>query len=226
MSDTSRSSVDRIHAAVKTMAAGFRLKPGERINEGALARELGASRTPVREALNRLVAEGYLTFRTGQGFFCRALNPEEILDLYEARVAIETATVRFAANRADPAGTDALGQFLNDTGPDDGGRDAPELVALDEEFHMRIAALAGNQELIRLLDNINGRIRFVRWIDMEARRPYTQSEHAEIVAALADRDPDAAAHVMARHIARRREEIVAAVKEGFARLYVPNEGHS
>ena len=214
------SSVDRIHAAVKQMAADFRFMPDERINEGHLAKSLDASRTPLREALNRLVAEGYLTFRLGQGFFCRSLTPEEIIDLYEARVAVETTTARLAATRAKREDIRDLHDFLIHTGPDDGGRSAAELVALDEEFHMRIAAMAGNSELSRILDNLNGRIRFVRWIDMDARRPTTQAEHATILQSIRDRDGDRAAEVMASHISRRREEIVEAVREGFARLYV------
>lgn len=225
MTTESSSNVDRLYLAVRTMASDFKLKPGERINESALSKGLDASRTPLREALNRLVAEGFLTFVNGQGFFCRSFTAEEVFNLYEARVAIETAIARLAAERADKAGISAIETFLEKTGPDDGGRSADDLVTLDEIFHMRVAALADNDELTRILDNLNGRIRFVRWIDMDEKRTLTQGEHAEILAALTAGNGQNAADAMARHIAKRREDIVASVKEGYARLYVP-EKHS
>jgi len=217
------SNVDRLYAEVKTMAAGFEIRPGERINESVLARSLGASRTPLREALNRLTAEGYLTFQQGKGFFCRSLTPQEIFDLYEARLALELATVRLACERAKDEEIAALRQFLMETGPDEGGRSIAALVELDEIFHQRIAALSGNRELAGMLENIGGRIRFVRWLDMERRRRETQGEHLEIVQALAHRDPDAAVTVMRKHVERRREAITAAVREGYSRLYVPTD---
>ncbi|MFD2856844.1 GntR family transcriptional regulator [Seohaeicola zhoushanensis] len=83
------SNVSRVYAALRRMAADFELKPDERINESALSLQLGASRTPLREALNRLVAEGFLTFRSGRGFYCRSLSPALVMELYEARVAVD-----------------------------------------------------------------------------------------------------------------------------------------
>ncbi len=62
----------------------------------------------MREALNRLVAEGFLTFRSGQGFFCRSLTPDEIMSLSKARAAIECEATRLAAQRSNP-GDDAEG---------------------------------------------------------------------------------------------------------------------
>lgn len=77
------SSVDSIYQTVRAMAAAFEFKPEQRINESELSKNLGISRTPLREALNRLVAEGLLTAQEGRGFFlpfartdasCRALR--------------------------------------------------------------------------------------------------------------------------------------------------------
>ena len=153
------------------MAAGFEFKPDERINEVHLAREVGTSRTPLREALNRLVAEGFLTYRTGQGFFCRSLDPESILNLYEARLAVECEGIRLASERAADADIAAVRKFLMEIEPAyHGSAEARVLVELDEEFHMKIIRLSANAELERMLSNLNARSRYVRWIDMEARR--------------------------------------------------------
>ena len=216
-----QSQVDRVYELVKAQAIAFAFKPGERINEVALAAHLGASRTPLREALNRLVAEGLLNFQQGQGFSCRALVPGEILDLYEAREAIEAEAARLACRRASDSDIAALATFLRETGPGDDGRSIEALVSLDEAFHLRIVALSGNSELRRLLENLNARLRFLRWIHMEARRPLTQKQHKDIVKAIAARDAAAAERCMRNHIHRRAEEVTAAVREGYSRLYVP-----
>ena len=67
----SDSIVDRVYEQLKAMAVSYEFKPGERLNEGELAKRLGVSRTPLREALNRLNTEGFLRFTPGKGFFCR-----------------------------------------------------------------------------------------------------------------------------------------------------------
>ncbi len=217
-----QSQVDRVYELIKAQAIAFTFKPGERMNEVALATHLGVSRTPLREALNRLVAEGLLSFCQGQGFSCRPLVPAEILDLYEAREAIEAESARLACQRASDNDIAALATFLRETGPGDNGRSIEELVSMDEAFHLRIVALSGNNELHRLLENLNARLRFLRWIHMEARRPLTQRQHRAIVKAIAARDAAAAEHCMRNHIHRRAEEVTAAVREGYSRLYVPN----
>jgi len=216
----SPSIVERIYREVGAMASSFRFKPRERINEGELARRFGASRTPVREALNRLVAEGLLTFEAGKGFFCRELSPQEIVDLYEVRVALECEAARLAAARGRAAEIEALGDFLDRTGPDDGGRDGVELVELDEEFHRSLVAISGNRALAEQLESVNRRIRFIRWIAMEERRIATQGEHRAIVEALRKGDGAAAAEIMRGHIQKRREVIIAAVREAYSRIFL------
>jgi len=214
------SSVDRLYGTVKEMAIAFEFKPGERINEVELARRLGASRTPLREALNRLVAEEFLTFERGRGFFCRELKAREIFELYQLRSVIEVAAVRLACEQANETEVDELTDFLDCTGPDSGGRSSEELVALDEFFHERIMALTRNAEMARILANINARIKFFRWIDMDTKRKATQSEHRAILEALRARDADVAARHMEDHIARRLDQITAAIKEGYSRIYM------
>src|ERR1700745_1890608 len=91
----SDSIVDRVYEQLKAMAVSYESKRGERLNEGELAKRLGVSRTPLREALNRLNTEGFLRFTPGKGFFCRELDAHEIFHLYELRKSIEVSCVRF-----------------------------------------------------------------------------------------------------------------------------------
>ena len=229
--EKTKSNVDRIYIALRQMAANFEFKPDSRVNEGDLATQLHASRTPVREALNRLVAEGFLTFQSGRGFFCRSLSPGRILDLYQARVAIECEAVRLSCQRASDEEISALTAYLDTIEPAYSTcQDAIELLAMDEAFHLRIVALSGNQELLGMLKILNDRIRYVRMINLAAlrdNRPAVidagakMSAHRKILEALQNRELDGVVAAMRSHIERRREEATEAVRIAYAQLYVP-----
>jgi len=213
------TSADRIYEVVKKRAVSFQLKPGERINEGALAEELGASRTPLREALNRLAAEAFLSFARGRGFSCRNLDAKQIADLYETRLVIEEASARRLCADPPVAALRDLGAFLNETRPQPGTYTAEQRTRFDEQFHERLAELAGNGEMLRILRNLNARIAFVRWIDMERRVDATQAEHRAILDAILAGDAARATAVMGAHIGRRRDIITQVVREGYSRIY-------
>jgi DNA-binding GntR family transcriptional regulator len=222
------SAVDRAYRKLKEMTATFEIKPDERLNESAISAQLEISRTPLREALNRLAAEGFLTFRRGQGFHCRSLNPAEIMDLYEARAAIESEAARLAARRADPGALAKVQEFLEQSKAEySPGASPVELVRLDEEFHRRIALLSRNAELVRLLDNAAARIHYIRVIDLQSLSErdgtptITTQPHARILAAVAARDEDGAAREMSCHISRRLEEVTLSVRMAFSRIYAP-----
>ncbi|MAY85547.1 MAG: GntR family transcriptional regulator [Pseudooceanicola sp.] len=219
-------TVERTYLRLKEMAANYEFKPDSRLNESELSKRLDTSRTPLREALNRLVAEGFLTSRAGQGFFCRPLVPGHIMELYEARAAIECEAARLAALRADPAQIAELEQFLETSRPEYiPGTSPVELVRLDEEFHVRLTRLAGNAEMVRMLENMNARIHYVRLIDLKSLCEHsgadtvTTDPHRRILDAIKARDPEAARREMAKHIERRLEAITDTVRAAFAELY-------
>lgn len=202
------------------MSANFELKPNERINESQLSKKLGASRTPLREALNRLVAEGLLTFEQGRGFFCRPLAPKEIIDLYEARLVVERETVLRASQRADDEQLENLVKFLETSAISSNKLTEIDRVRIDESFHIMIAELSNNSVLLHMLENINVRIRFIRWINIQDHR---RDEHVGIADAIRNRDIPMALKAIDSHIEMRAEEITEAVRVGYARIYVPDE---
>ncbi|MGF0540194.1 GntR family transcriptional regulator [Agrobacterium sp. ES01] len=216
----SEGRVEALYAQLKEMTVNFRIRPGERLNEVALARELDASRTPLREALNRLVAEQLIDFQPGKGFFCRELDAQSIFELYEIRAVLEETAVRLLCERA----SDADISILRDNEYQDGllyaGRTIGEASAADEAFHLAIARLSGNRELHRQLAQINERIRFIRWVDMAAAVTRTKGEHGRIMDAIQRRDMDAAVLLMRGHIVKRMDQIIASVREGYSNIYV------
>ena len=216
-------SVDRIYRVVKARAIAFQLRPGERLNEVALARELNVSRTPLREALNRLVAEEFLRWLPRRGYVVRELDSKEIFDLYEFRAALEVSAATLVCERATNEELEDLTKFVEGRSKNADESDTLRVVGLDEEFHERLVALSGNQEMLRVLRNVNARIRFVRWIDMEkGRRTITQGEHAAVLNALKQRDTEGVARILRDHISHRLDQIADVIGEGYLRIYNGN----
>ncbi len=213
------SMVEAAYDRLLVMINEFEIKPGERVNEVAVAKKLGISRTPLREALNRLAIEGFLIVRPARGFFCRELDPTETMHLYEMRAVIECAAVRLATERAAAHELASLAQFLKTSSSTD---DYPidEQVAYDEGFHEEIVRLSGNTEMLKVMKSLNQRIRPLRWVYLHRGRPTTQAEHRHILAALMAKDADKAAELMGSHIKRRREEIEEAIRHIYGEIYV------
>ena len=212
-------TVSEVHAQLKDMVILFKIKPGERVNEGELAERLGISRTPLREALHRLVAENMLTMVPNRGFYGRQLASQEVFDLYELRSAIEATAIRLAIQRASDddirAVRDAwLGVMRN--------LDVltPHQVLLeDENFHVAVARLSGNQEIVKSLQTINARIHYFRWSDVEDKGDATGRDHLALINALLERDLAQCEQIIGSHISRRMDEIVRFVKSSLVRLY-------
>jgi DNA-binding GntR family transcriptional regulator len=213
--DALHPTVDALHEKLKALAVTYGLRPGERVNEVALARQFNVSRTPLREALNRLMVEGFLSRTAKKGFVRRRLDAKEIYGLYEFRRALETAVIHLAGARAKDEELAELLEFV-DSSKDEGDEDSKALrfLKLDEEFHERLAALTGNVEIVAQLKSLNARIHFVRWIDMQHRRRSTQNEHRAIVVALQARGDGAKAEkLLSAHISRRLGQIVEVVRQ-------------
>lgn len=220
-------TVSTLYATLRGMAASFAFKPGERINESALSRDLGASRTPLREALNRLVAEGFVEFQAGRGFFCRALSDQRIRHLYQARMAIECEAVRAATLNATSSELDAIETALDQITEEYASCTDPlRLLQMDERFHLQLAALSGNPELLGMLGTIYDKIRFVRAADLRllraGGRTNTKGHHA-ILALVRAGDAVAASDAMRRHIENRAQHASDAVRHAFADLYAPQD---
>lgn len=216
-------SADRVYEQVKAMAVAYRLRPSERINEVELARQLGVSRTPLREALNRLAAEGFLVATVNRGYTMMPLDPQRVLTLYEYRAILEVGALRLACERASDAELAELHNFAQHSRDEvDDDAHALRVLSLDEQFHEGLARLSGNDEMVRALRSLNERIRFVRWIDMQGRRSGTQAEHLRIMEHLRRREADAAATLMQAHIARRLDQIRDMIRTGFAEIYTGN----
>ena len=219
--DTSTLAVKKAYEYLRDETIAFGFRPGERINEVELAGILEMSRAPVREALNRLVVGGFVDFESGKGFFCRKFSVSEISELFGVREDLELAAAALACRNA----TDGqLADLLTDwrvVAETHGSMLIDELILCDERFHMDLAALAGNSERMRVLQNINERIRFVRKINIERddRRVNFVGEHTKIAEAMFRRDEKRVMELMGYHLGLNSKELKSSIHEGLARIY-------
>ncbi|WP_180356067.1 GntR family transcriptional regulator [Aliirhizobium smilacinae] len=217
----SADSSERAYNAIRKLLVEFQLKPEERINEMRLAKSLSISRTPIREALNRLASEGFVSLTPNRGFFVRSLSTEGLIDLYELRSIIECAAFRLMCERASDDEIDSLRSYW--AGLVEGYRDQPpdDILAEDERFHVLIAELSGNPEIVNQLQAINARIRFIRRIQIEHRSHDKDlvAAHSAIVDAAIKRDAEGGTELLRKHIELTVSATQEALKDALLKVY-------
>ncbi|WP_330176637.1 FadR family transcriptional regulator [Streptomyces sp. NBC_01498] len=203
---------------IKGMIVSGALRPGDRLpKESELAAELGLSRNSLREAVRALSLIRILDVRQGDGTYVTSLDPQlllealsfvvdfhrddTVLEFLAVRRILEPAATAMAASRIREAELEALGAQLDALGAEPS---VEELVAADLEFHRGIVQASGNSVLCSLLDGLSGpttRARVWRGLTQEDAVSRTLHEHRAILAALRDRDPEAARSWATVHVA-------------------------
>jgi DNA-binding GntR family transcriptional regulator len=179
--------------------------PGTPLGEEALAQRYGTSRTPVREALRRLEQDG-LVERGARGMRVRARSPEEILEIYEARVPLEATVAAAAAQRRTEL--DLIRIRAAQTAMDAAGDGEPAaMAAANRAVHEAIWAAGHNGTLIDLLVRLNNHLtRYpATTLAVPGRWEEARQEHEAIIAAIAGRDSGRASELAAAHMSRARE---------------------
>lgn len=208
------NTVATVHAQLRSMIIEMQLRPGERLNEMQLTEMLGVGRTPLREAINRLLVEQLVEFQPNRGFFIRQVDVKEIEDIFEMRAIVEVAAVRFVVERASDFEINSLVDHCEMILRDHPSSDPSDLVREDVMFHERLAALTGNAPLLRSVQEINSRINFVRLAPRGEERKRSFEEHTKIVRMIAARDADRAAELMANHVTHRAGGLRRAIADG------------
>lgn len=198
------SRSDTAYELLRTGILSLRLSPGEKLSERGLESASGASRTPVRAALSRLEADG-LVRRDGRGWMVSPLDLAEVVHAVELREAIEAAAIVAAVERAGDAQFEELARHAarewEDT--DDGVRQG-------EQFHVKLADLAGNPLLTEALRGALVRLARARWLEASTpeRLGENRKDHEAIAAALRARDAETATRLAREHGRRVRDHLL------------------
>jgi len=176
-------------------------EPGDRIVESSLARQLGVSQAPVREAIRDLVMMGFLETEPYKGTSVRSFSAEDLYEVYTVRAALEALSARLAASRLTDEDAENLQHILDEMVKAGREHDLDGMTRLDNEFHETILQISGNKVLYQLWKTLQ----FGYWTIVTARMSSFDLEmlairHEELLEALKTRDPDKARRAMRRHI--------------------------
>jgi DNA-binding GntR family transcriptional regulator len=214
-----------------------RLPPGQRLNIEQLAEDMNVSITPIRHALVRLEADGFVTRAPYKGYVVsRLLDRSTVSDIFEARMLIETQLVAQAADRASKAD----GELLLELAETDPMSEAPESSAApdgggvlnyDGLFHTTIARIAGNEVLVETIEGLFNRMSAYRSFRMQVLQAQwsprgefvlaTKREHAAIARAIRRSNAEAARTAMRKHLESSRRRDIEPVPEEAASALDP-----
>jgi DNA-binding GntR family transcriptional regulator len=186
-----------------------RLRPGERIDQDALAAELGVSRLPVREALIGLDQEGLVETLPRRGSYVQRLQPDDIADHYEIFGHVSGLAAARAATRFAPADRQAL-RAVHDRMAT--ATDPAEQERLNFEFHRIVNAAGASRRLTSVLRLLSRSLPMHYYEFVPGWSGRAQSQHEEILQALERADPQAAQQAMERHLADSAQHAVEVLR--------------
>lgn len=200
---------DAAYDAIKHRIITCAFKPGEYINELQLSSYLKIGRTPVHQALDRLMIEGMVEVIPRKGVIVKPVSLNEVLQIIEVRLINETYVARLAAEHADDTDVADLDEVLRRAKHWASLRNVENMMLLDREFHLLIARSGKNEVLAELLRSLHERSLRFWFISLNAPRQYenVHKQHDAIFAAIRRHDPDKAEAAMRAHIESFRSNV-------------------
>jgi DNA-binding GntR family transcriptional regulator len=183
----------------------------QKLSDVTLAEKLGVSRTPVRQALERLVQDGLVRADPRRGFWIRQFTVRDIHEIYDVRGALEVLALRLAAPRLDPADLQSQLALIHEVRAQIDQHPVSLFLQCDFRLHTLLIRASGNSRLIHYLSTL--RSQFSMFQVKDTRNPErlapTLNDHEQILLALLEGDTDTAADVLATHITRSKEYVLA-----------------
>jgi DNA-binding GntR family transcriptional regulator len=207
---------ERVHRELREQILNGVFRPGKMLRQEELARRLGVSRAPLREALPRLEAEGLVVLYPRRGYAVISLDPAEITEIFELRMALEKGAALIAASRRTPADVAEVRAIRREMKSLDLQRPALLIkwFELNVEFHRALLRPSGLKHYARLIANL--RTVLEPYIRMETTLTgdlkQAEAEHDKLLAAFADGDPESFARATGEHIQHTAERLLVGLK--------------
>ena len=200
---TPRALYEQVAEKLRLRIFEHELAPGDWIDELKIAEEYGISRTPLREALKVLAAEGLVTMKVRRGAYVTEVSEKDLADVYHLLSLLESDAAAVVAERATPAQMSEL-EALHaelEAAAKPGKVDRDQFFAINERFHMKLLALANNRWRDQMVADLRKVMKLNRHNSLlkSGRIEESLAEHRSLVAALKARDPQAAAARMHEH---------------------------
>ena len=211
-----RALGEEVYQAIKSAIIKGELEPGRRLIEEQLAEDLGASRTPVRQAIHMLERENLVERQARGGFTVRELSLDDISEILDLRVVLEAFAARLAAEKVTARDLDLLEKRNEAFGQAIESGRVDRLAALNTEFHEALYGLAKNRRLRRMIADLHDhfyryRLRLLAIKEM-ARTSY--QAHKDMIEAMKAKDPDETERLVRAHIQKGIQTIMDQVEQG------------
>lgn len=204
---------EQVYDAIEDLVIRGALAPGQRLTEEDLAKRLGVSRNPVREALNGLSRTGWVELRPRRGAYVRRQTAKEGEDFFQVRRLLEVEAARLAAARATAEMVAPLEALLKEGRTALEARDQEALLNVNSRFHAEMVTLSGNSFLGELLGFLDKRLRWYFSPVVLERGPSSWQEHTDLVEAIAANDEEKAVEMMRLHTEGTRLAYLAQVTQ-------------
>lgn len=204
-----------VYQSVKQMILSGTYRPGNKLTHEDLARSLNVSRTPVREACERLHQEGYLRHVRNRGYFVSEIDESEALNLYGVREALEIYALDLTFSTVGKVDTAPLREIGLRYEKAIANHAAKTRLQVDAEFHLALAAQAGNAHLVQMMASIFERISLKMRTETYQLRLGEDAilEHAQLMDTLDSGDPVAASRMLKSHISSARNRLLQQIRQ-------------
>ncbi|MCK4241335.1 MAG: GntR family transcriptional regulator [Candidatus Atribacteria bacterium] len=201
----------KVYRALKTEIIKGSLKPGTKLSEGKIAEQIGVSRTPVREALKELAAEGFVKMNPNQAVVVSNASVKDIQEVLQIRGVLEGLAARLTAKVISEEEIKELEKYQKQMEYYTKKDDVLAFSEMDAEFHELILNICGNNKLIQIRKNISDQAhRYrIRSLSIPGRLKYSLKEHQEIVEALKRKNAEQADRLSQKHIENVLANILA-----------------
>ncbi len=216
---------EKVYTVMKARILNFELKPGEKFFETEISEDLGVSRTPIREALNRLEHEGLIKSLPNKGYSVSDLTATEIEELFEIREALEVLALRSAAKNAKREDWIRLEQAIENQNlrqNEDSEKRHSHYFKEAHEFELEIARISGKETLKQMIDMISEKINRFQWMNhfLTDRAVSSRNEHMAIINFLKDGKIEDAVEATQEHIRHSKDNILNLLQRKKDLLYI------
>src|SRR5579862_4416454 len=214
-----------VYDTLRASIVSLQRAPGQRLSEAELARDLGVSRTPVREAIIQLRAEGLVEVTPQLGSFVSKISLRDVREAQFAREALECAAVRVAAERIDDGAAERLRQNISRQRAAQASADLEEFYRLDEAFHRELVATSGYTGIADLLDRSRAHLNRVRRLSLPVPDVIEEliDQHSAVLDGLERKDADQAEAALRHHL-RGVYRVLEPLREAYPDYFVPSSG--
>jgi DNA-binding GntR family transcriptional regulator len=194
---------DKAYNVLLEMIIGGQLESGERLIEEQLAENLGVSRTPLRDAINRLAKDGLVSIQPRKGASVQKFSIDDVMEVYDIRIALEGLAAGLAAAKIDLSKLEKLKMLFT-------SRNTKDLIKGDTQLHDLIISSCGNKRLINMLNGLKNFIQIFRvsGYTFKDRSMVATMEHIKILESLEKRDRKLSEKLMRKHIEKTQKSVL------------------